>query len=167
MRIRVILGSMIFAGLVAVTAPIAGASAAPPQPTDGVGYLSVRDANAAMAWGYVRNQATGRCLEETPGRNIGTAPCRYDNDQTWEWRAGTGSIYNWTLVNRSTGNCLDSNSNLEVYAHPCNGGNNQNWLRFDNGMIRSAPTANGMLDSNSQGEVYVHAYNGGNYQKWY
>ncbi len=180
MRSAARLGTAVVVGLAALIGSVVTAEAAAPVPEKVVGEATPIPGRAVVQkstmtvlaeWGYVRNRATNRCLEERPGRVIGTGsyPCRLDNDQTWQWRyAGDVSGYaTWQLVNRSTNNCLDG-ANGRVYSHPCNSGDYQRWIRYTDETIQHWGS-NGvvMLDSNAQGSAYLLADNGSAFQKWY
>lgn len=180
MRSMARLGTAVLVGLAALAGPVAAAGAAAPvqdKPAPVVGKATPIPGKTVMPkalladWGYVRNRATNRCLEERPGRAIGTGgtPCRLDNDQTWQWQytGDVGGYATWRLVNKSTNNCLDGASG-RVYSNPCNGGIYQGWIRYTSGAIQHLGS-NGtvLLDSNAQGSAYLLADNGSSYQQWY
>ncbi|WP_405055799.1 RICIN domain-containing protein [Kribbella sp. NBC_01505] len=178
MRIKAKLAMAVVVGVAALAGPVAASAAPAPAPVAGKATLipgqplvKPTQKAAAADWGYLRNEATGRCLEERPGRAIGTGgvPCRLDNDQTWQWQymGDVSGVATWQLVNRSTNNCLDG-ANGGVYSNPCNSGIYQGWIRYQSGAIQHLGS-NGtvLLDSNAQGSAYLLADNGSGYQRWY
>ncbi|TDD59386.1 hypothetical protein E1263_15195 [Kribbella antibiotica] len=183
MRIKARLGMAVAVGLAAMAGPVvASAAAAPAKPAPVVGKATlipgqavVKPTQKAVAadWGYIRNEASSRCLEERPGRVIATGgtPCRFDNDQAWQWQymGDVGGFATWQLVNRSTNNCLDG-ANGGVYSGPCNGGIYQGWIRYTNGAIQHLGSdGTVLLDSSAadQGWVKLRQDYGAASQRWY
>lgn len=122
---------------------------------------------------YLRNWATGRCLETNQSGQVYTNPCTLpvgsNPNQSWTpRRVGHDGHDVVLLVNVATDRCLMnvdvliahlgcSSANLPNYAWGAKG----TWYQvvFEN-------EAGGCLDSNHAGQAYMHGCNGGGFQKW-
>ncbi|MEQ4725510.1 ricin-type beta-trefoil lectin domain protein [Nonomuraea sp. B19D2] len=176
-RIRTALMSMAVMATAAVgtglaTTPASAAVAAPiteipaAQATLAESGFTMEPANiGARAAGYVRNQETGRCLEQGRDGHVFTNPCHYGPTQTWTWVGGENYK---SLVNSWSQECLDGTSATgRVYTLSCNGGDYQKWRLFSpSGHIIQWESEQN-LDSNWAGSVYLSPSNDGDYQRWY
>ncbi|WP_213453687.1 RICIN domain-containing protein [Rhizomonospora bruguierae] len=149
------------------------------------GLISASPAQAGyVGTNYLRNWATGRCLDSNAAGNVYTLPCNLpvgsNRYQTWE-PIFTKKIDGFDLIqlkNVATGRCLYFYPGTSVYTTlPCPGANNLTsvaagvywfvegtpWyqVRFESfgGLGRC-------LDSNSNGNVYGLGCNSGGYQFW-
>ncbi|MBG0823327.1 ricin-type beta-trefoil lectin domain protein [Planomonospora sp. ID91781] len=150
----------------AVAAPIAAASATQATPAES-GFVMESVSIGAQAAGYLRNRATGRCLEQGWDGHVFTNPCNYGPAQTWTWIGGERFK---SLVNSWSQECLDGTSATgRVYTLSCNGGDYQKWSLGEYGHITQRQALQN-LDSNWEGSVYLSPqdrYNTNNHQKWY
>ncbi|GAA0594786.1 hypothetical protein HPO96_07170 [Kribbella sandramycini] len=163
MRISARLGAVVSAVALALTLPVAGATAAPAAPLGESGSVVAAGTAGTLFHVTLTNRATGRCLEDRSGA-IKTGTGCGNSFQRWDWQPQSDG---WVIIkNVGTGRCLDASASGGVYMHSCNGGWNQKWSQAGDATISNATISQVVLDSNSNGDVYMHNWNGNNNQKW-
>ncbi|WP_326554219.1 RICIN domain-containing protein [Micromonospora sp. NBC_01813] len=123
---------------------------------------------------YLRNWATGRCLETNQSGQVYTNPCTLpvgsNPNQSWTPRRVGHDGYDIViLTNVATDRCL-LNVDIVVAHYGCE---NVNLPNFAWG-VKADPwyqmvlenEAGNCLDSNHAGQAYLHACNWGGHQKW-
>ncbi|MFI6252227.1 RICIN domain-containing protein [Streptomyces sp. NPDC051016] len=127
---------------------------------------------------FLRNWATGRCLDSDASGNVYTNPCQQGNDyQTWTLTFVGHVGYDIVQVkNQATGRCLYW-GNLDGARYPytsdCFPGaaayTLMTWLGVGSGwdQVQFKTRQEGLcLDSNSSGSAYMLGCNGGGNQLW-
>jgi hypothetical protein len=121
---------------------------------------------------YLRNWATGRCLETNESGQVYTNPCTLpvgsNPNQSWTPRRVGHDGYDIVILTNRAGRCL---MNVDfLYAHyGCDNVFLDHYAWGAKGTWYQVVLENeigGCLDSNQAGQAYLHACNGGGFQKW-
>ncbi|MER5432107.1 ricin-type beta-trefoil lectin domain protein [Streptomyces sp. NPDC002588] len=143
----------------------------------GLSFIGASPASAYVGSNFLRNWATGLCLDSNSKGEVYTLPCQQGNDfQTWEPIYVLHTSNDVVQVkNKATGWCLYRNpldGSLETY--PCDDVSvGVSWnQRFD--AIGSSWTkiqlknwfGGNCVDSNASGSAYLLDCNDGGYQQW-
>ncbi|MEV4440763.1 RICIN domain-containing protein [Streptomyces sp. NPDC049577] len=128
---------------------------APSALADGNGTLSVRNspAGATDAIQTFRNQATGRCMDDTTNGGFRTWSCNGSGPQKWNvhvWNDGTRQ-----LRNINTGRCIeDTDNGLRTVI--CNSSPEQSWWIkvWNDGTVRFQGQVTGRCLEDSDGSGF-------------
>jgi Ricin-type beta-trefoil lectin domain-like len=142
------------------------AAAVQPSTSRSLGPRASAAAAVDPVWGY-RNQATKRCLDDTPEGGFRIYACNGSNPQKWRvhtWRDGTVRFQNLR-----TGKCMDD-SNLGFRTFACNSTKFQSWYvkywndgtrRFQNQATKQC------IDDSQDFALRTFSCNTTKWQSWY
>ncbi|MER5432109.1 ACP synthase [Streptomyces sp. NPDC002588] len=141
----------------------------------GLAFITASPASAYVGSNFLRNWATGRCLDSNADGDVYTLPCQQGNDyQTWEpIYLGHTSSDLVQVKNKATGKCLQYNSydgRLITYWCEDTWPKSANQTFYAEGSWTYLTLRNDLsktcVDSNAAGSAYFLGCNGGGYQQW-
>ncbi|MEU9497889.1 RICIN domain-containing protein [Streptomyces sp. NPDC048196] len=124
-------------------------------------------ANGQIYFYALKNQSTGRCVDDSWGAGLRAFTCNGLNYQNFNWYPQSDGT--WVIQNQNTGRCIDDSADYGLRAFGCNYSAYQRWsiiYQSDGTKTLKNQNTGRVMDDSLDFGLRAFGYNGLSYQRF-